>query len=143
MNQDERRILRQVWLNASRDGRATIELESVGQAKHLRLRLYKVAAAARTNSASDPDLAVAANRCSIRLEGQSVVVEVVGASAKGLIGTVARAIGFDPQAEDEARARELLKALEGQAAQKSISPEPTPLNQLPAGRATKYYSREE
>ena len=108
---DADRVLREVWLRAATDPDGLrIDCKSVNTAKHYRMRLYRIASAYREHPGDDPELHAAIQAISIAQPKDQWLVLEHSASA-GMIGEIARQLGYNPAEEDAKRVQELERAI--------------------------------
>lgn len=118
---DTDRILRAIWLKAAASPEG-LELDcgTYSSAKHYQMRLYKLARPLRDAPSGDPELADAINRLSISVKKESGKLYIQPVAVAGVLGSLAKQIGFNPREEIEEEAlgieEALRKRLEGSEA---------------------------
>ncbi len=115
---DTDRILRAVWLKAAASPEG-LELDcgTYSSAKHYQMRLYKLVRPLRENPVDDPELAAAAGKLSISVTKDSSKLKILPVAVAGVLGSLAKQIGFDPRQEVASEVagieQSLAKRLEG------------------------------
>ena len=87
----EHLILHAVWRKAFADGQVTIPVKSASDATRLRFSLYNSVRPVREGKVVSPDLLQAAEECSVRIEGLSVVIQLK--ANRVLMQEIAAALG--------------------------------------------------
>lgn len=109
---DTTKLLRQVWLHAaSQPNGFVLECGDKSSALYYRMRLYRVAKAARDRPHTDPELAEALSFLSIATptDGKLHIAPMI---KKGLLASIAEQIGYNPRSEAEEAQKQQVEELE-------------------------------
>jgi len=88
-----------VWKKALAEGEVRITLKTVSDARRVRFGLYNAVRPFREGKMFDPDLRRAAQECSIRLEGTTLIV--IAKISTDTMQSVLEAIGLAPEALEQ------------------------------------------
>lgn len=88
-----------VWKKALAEGEVRITLKTVSDARRVRFGLYNAVRPFREGKMFDPDLLRAAQECSIRLEGTTLIV--IAKISTDTMQSVLEAIGLAPEALEQ------------------------------------------
>ncbi len=102
------------WRKALRDGRVDMTFKSVSDARRIRFALYNSVRPIREGKVADPELAQAAEECSISLDGATLTIlaKVSSDSMQVLLGAIGKsAEDLTPQALPEAAPAEAEESL--------------------------------
>ena len=88
-----------VWKKALAEGEVRITLKTISDARRVRFGLYNAVRPFREGKMFDPDLLRAAQECSIRLEGATLIV--IAKISTDTMQSVLEAIGLAPEALEQ------------------------------------------
>lgn len=88
-----------VWRKALAEGEVRITLKTISDARRVRFGLYNSVRPFREGKMFDPDLLRAAQECSIRLEGTTLIV--IAKISTDTMQSVLEAIGLAPEALEQ------------------------------------------
>lgn len=144
-------VMQALWRVAYRKGKHEILLPTLSDCRRIRFALYNAMRPVRQGKLVDPELAAAAEECSISIEGTTLVIQAKSRTAAmsavlaSLGGEVEALLQESPktaeETEIEASQARLLQQL-GNAEGKEVSPATdSPLPPAAGTRVTPYYTR--
>lgn len=124
---DTDRILRAIWLKAAAQPKG-LELDcgTYSSAKHYQMRLYKLARPLRDAPSGDPELAAAVAKLSISVKKDDSKLYIQPVAVAGVLGMLAKQIGFDPREEVAQEAESIEESLRKRLSNDDMAPKSNP-----------------